>query len=37
MSAIPIIMTETPTVPPKYPTSAVAMIGEKPPPIAAAT
>ena len=27
ISAIPIIMTETPAVPPKYPTSAVAMIG----------
>jgi len=35
ISASTIIMTETPVVPPKYPTIAVAMIGAKPPPIAA--
>jgi hypothetical protein len=32
-----IIMIDTPVVPPKYPTIAVAMIGAKPPPIAADT
>ena len=30
-------MIDTPVVPPKYPTIAVAMIGAKPPPIAAET
>src|SRR5882757_4516623 len=35
MSASTIIMIDTPVVPPKYPAIAVAMIGEKPPPIAA--
>ena len=37
ISASTIIMIDTPVVPPRYPTIAVAMIGAKPPPIAAET